>query len=276
MTQAAFVEALELTKVYPARGRGGWSARKEKVRAVDDVSLAIPEGATVGLVGETGSGKTTLGRMLVRLLEPTSGRILFGGRDVAHLTGASLREFRKHSQIVFQNPYSSLNPRKTVAQSVSLPFRALGGVNGSEIERRVEDLLATVGLDRALASRYPHQLSGGQRQRVVIARALALSPKFLVLDEPVSALDVSVQAQILNLLVSLQKQLGLSYLFISHDINVVGMMSDRLAVMYSGKIVETGERTTIFTRPSHPYTKALLSASRIHRSGRPSDGRPHA
>jgi ABC-type oligopeptide transport system ATPase subunit len=276
MTQAAFVEALELTKVYPARGRGGWSARKEKVRAVDDVSLAIPEGATVGLVGETGSGKTTLGRMLVRLLEPTSGRILFGGRDVAHLTGASLREFRKHSQIVFQNPYSSLNPRKTVAQSVSLPFRALGGVNGSEIERRVEDLLATVGLDRALASRYPHQLSGGQRQRVVIARALALSPKFLVLDEPVSALDVSVQAQILNLLVSLQKRLGLSYLFISHDINVVGMMSDRLAVMYSGKIVETGERTTIFTRPSHPYTKALLSASRIHRSGRPSDGRPHA
>ncbi len=254
------VEVLELTKVFPARGRNIWGGRRRLLRAVDGLNLAIGEGETLGLVGESGCGKSTTARLLTRLLEPTSGDILFEGQAITHLRGERLRQLREHVQIVFQDPYSSLNPRKSVAQCISLPLRAHGHAGGGALRARVEELLELVGLDGSFGGRYPHQLSGGQRQRVGIARALALHPKFLVLDEPVSALDVSVQAQILILLKRLQQELGLSYLFISHDINVVGMISDTIAVMYLGKIVETGKTELVFEDPLHPYTRALLSA----------------
>ena len=256
----ALVEVHELTKVFPARGRSLFGRRKRPLRAVDGLNLAIAEGETLGLVGESGCGKSTTARLLTRLMEPSSGDVRFEGQAITGLQGERLRRLREHVQIVFQDPYSSLNPRKSVAQCISLPLRAHGHADGGALRARVVELLDLVGLDGSFGDRYPHQLSGGQRQRVGIARALALHPKFLVLDEPVSALDVSIQAQILNLLKRLQHELGLSYLFISHDINVVGMISDTIAVMYLGKIVETGKTELVFENPLHPYTRALLSA----------------
>ncbi len=257
---APLVEVRRLTKVFPARGRNLWGSRGRPLRVVDGLDLAIGEGQTLGLVGESGCGKSTTARLLARLMQPTSGDILFEGQAIIDLKGEQLRQLREHVQIVFQDPYGSLNPRKSVAQCIALPLRAHGHAGGRALRARVAELLELVGLDSGFAERYPHQLSGGQRQRVCIARALALHPKFLILDEPVSALDVSVQAQILNLLKRLQQDLGLSYLFISHDINVVGMISDTIAVMYLGKIVEMGRTELVFEDPLHPYTRALLSA----------------
>jgi len=234
--------------------------RHEVVRAVDGVTFDIPEGDTFGLVGESGCGKTTLGRCLIRLIELTAGKVLFDGTNLLQLRGQEMRRMRRQMQIVFQDPQTSMNPRMLVRDIVSEPLRIHRLANGKELENRVLDLLERVGLGREHLRRYPHELSGGQKQRVCIARALALNPRFIVLDEPTSALDVSVQARILNLLKDLQEQFGLTYLFISHDLSVVKHMSKRIAVMYLGKIVESGSVSQVFNRPLHPYTRALLSA----------------
>jgi oligopeptide/dipeptide ABC transporter ATP-binding protein len=241
--------------------RVGAAGDRHLVRAVDGVSFAIDRGETFGLVGESGSGKSTLARLLLRLDRPTSGRVLFDGRDLAELSPTGLRRQRRRMQIVFQDPYSSLNRRRTVEQTISLPLR----VHRRELRsacrgQRVRELLDLVGLRAAHAAAYPRELSGGQCQRVSIARALALEPELVVLDEAVSAVDVSIQAQILNLLRELQGRLGLTYLFVSHDLAVVRYMSERLAVMYSGRIVESGPRDRLFENPLHPYTHALLAS----------------
>jgi oligopeptide/dipeptide ABC transporter ATP-binding protein len=239
---------------------GFWRTTKAWVHAVDDVSFDIAAGETLGLVGETGSGKTTLGRCLVRLLEPSSGRILFDGEDLLALNGERLRASRRDFQIIFQDPYGSLNPRMRVADIVAEPLLIHRMGNRRERYERVADLLRQVGLDPSVMGRFPHEFSGGQCQRIGIARALALNPKFIVCDEPVSALDVSVQAQIVNLLQDLQDRRGLTYLFIAHGLGVVSHISARTAVMYLGRIVETGPTEELFIRPLHPYTRALLSA----------------
>jgi oligopeptide transport system ATP-binding protein len=239
---------------------GGFASRRTIVKAVDDVSFAIDEGETFGLVGESGSGKTTTGRCLMRLIEPTSGAILFRGEDLLRFSKARLREARRDMQIVFQDPYSSLNPRMRARDIVLEPL-IIHRVGDSKTRRaRVEELFSLVGLDPDHLSRYPHQFSGGQRQRIGLARALALNPSLLVLDEPVSALDVSVQAQVVNLLMDLQKRLSLTYLFIAHDLRLVEHICSRVAVMYRGRIVEVGPVTSLFDAPGHPYTRALLSA----------------
>ena len=240
---------------------GGWLSGGPRIlRAIDDVSLEIYPGQVLGLVGESGCGKTTLGRCVLRLVEPTSGRIIFGGRDLSALGGDELRRLRQEMQIVFQSPLSSLSPRFKVFDVVAEPLRTHQRLEHAELQVRVLELIEQVGLGRQHLDRYPHELSGGQCQRVAVARALALNPRLIVLDEPTSALDVSVQAQIINLLDELQAQRGLTYLFISHDLGIVQHISDRICVMYLGKLAETGPVEAVFDSPLHPYTQALISA----------------
>jgi peptide/nickel transport system ATP-binding protein len=230
------------------------------VQAVSGVDMTIEQGKTLGLIGESGCGKSTLGRAILRLHEPTSGTIEFDGVDVINLDAEAMKEMRQKMQIIFQDPYASLNPRKTVRQIIGQPLKIHGQASGVEVDKRVAEMMGRVGLRVNHMNRYPHQFSGGQRQRIGIARALILNPKFVVCDEPVSALDVSIQAQIIELLDDLKRELGLTYLFISHDISVIGYVSERIAVMYLGKIVEEGDTKTILNSPLHPYTQALLSS----------------
>jgi len=255
----AFLEVRNLKKYFPVR-RGILSRVVSHVKAIDDVSFSIGKGETFGLVGESGCGKTTTGRAVLRLIEPDSGEIRFEGADMLRLGGPALRALRRDMQIIFQDPYASLNPRMTIRSIVGEPFAIHGIASGSDRDDRVAELLKTVGLEASVMSRYPHEFSGGQRQRIGIARALALKPKLIVADEPVSALDVSIQSQIINLLADLQGQFGLTYLFISHAIPVIEHISTRIGVMYVGKLVEVGTSQQICTNPKHPYTQALLSA----------------
>jgi ABC-type oligopeptide transport system ATPase subunit len=241
-------------------GRGGWFTRAHRVRAVDEVTFDVGAGEVFGLVGESGCGKTTTGRCILRLLEPTAGEIRFKDLDVRALSAAELRRARRHFQIVFQDPYSSLNPRMRVGATVEEPLSIHRVGTRDERRARVRQLFELVGLDPEAASKYPHEFSGGQRQRIGLARALALEPSLIVCDEPVSALDVSVQAQVVNLLLDLRARLGLTYLFIAHDLRLVRQICDRVAVMYRGRIVELAGAETLFTAPAHPYTRALLSA----------------
>jgi oligopeptide transport system ATP-binding protein len=249
-----------LAKYFPVRG--GWLSREQKfVRAVDDVSLRVRRGQTMGLVGESGCGKSTLGRLILRLIDPTFGRVVYDGRDLVPLRQSALRPLRRKMQIIFQDPYSSLNPRMTVRQIVgeAIQIHKLAKARADE-DHRIEELLEKVGLRKEAMNRYPHEFSGGQRQRIGIARALAVEPEFIVCDEPISALDVSIQAQIVNLLQDLQEQLGLTYLFISHDLKIVEHVSHRVAVMYLGRIVEQAHAADLYREPLHPYTRALMSA----------------
>jgi len=252
------VEVRHLVKQFPRRG--GFLTKPGVVRAVNDVTFTVDEGETFGLVGESGSGKTTTGRCILRLIEPTSGEVLFRGQNVVGFSRKELRQARRHMQIVFQDPYSSLNPRMRVRQIIEEPLviHKMGG--REERMARVVDLYRLVGLDPTTIDRYPHEFSGGQRQRIGVARALALNPSFIIADEPVSALDVSIQAQVVNLLIDLQQKLGLAYLFIAHDLRLVEHICRRTAVMYFGRIVEMAETARLFNNPQHAYTKALLSA----------------
>ena len=256
---APLLEVRNLHKHYPVRG-GIFGRNVGMVRAVAGVSLTVHAGQTLGLVGESGCGKSTLGRTLMRLEEPTSGQVLFEGRDLAAASGDALFKLRREMQMVFQDPYSSLNPRLTVGEIVREPMLVHGMGSKAEQVERVRELLATVGLGADALQRYPSEFSGGQRQRIGVARALSLNPRLVIADEPVSALDVSVQSQVLNLMVQLQRERGLAYVFISHDLSVVEHVSDVVAIMYLGRIVEMGSVRQIFDHPAHPYTRALMQA----------------
>lgn len=251
---------IEGLKTYYPIKRGLLSRTVGNVKAVDDISLELYPGETLGLVGESGCGKSTIGRSIIRLENPTSGKIWFEGRDITKSTMLDLRRERTKMQMIFQDPYSSLNPRMRVQELLAEPMRVHGLATGAELETRIDHLLDTVGIPRSYKQRFPHEFSGGQRQRIGIARALSLNPKLIVCDEPVSALDVSIQAQILNLLKELQRELGLTYLFIAHGLGAVKYISTRIAVMYLGKVVEIGTKEQIFANPRHPYTQALLNA----------------
>ncbi len=257
------LEVENLTKHFPVRG-GVLQRTIAEVRAVEGVSFTVRRGETLGLVGESGCGKTTVGRMLVRLIDPTSGTIKFDGRDILQAKGSDLKNLRREMQIIFQDPFSSLDPRTPVGDSIGEGLLVHGMHNSRERHKKVLEIMHKVGLEDYHARRYPHEFSGGQRQRIGIARALVLQPKFLVCDEPVSALDVSIQSQVLNLLRQLQREFGLTYIFIAHNMSVVEHISDRVAVMYLGKMVELADRVELYRNPQHPYTQALLSAIPVH------------
>jgi oligopeptide/dipeptide ABC transporter ATP-binding protein len=257
--RAALLDVRGLRKEFPVHS-GVLRRVVGHVRAVDGIDLAIAEGETLGLVGESGSGKSTAARLVLRLVEPSGGTVMLDGQDVTALDQKALRKARRGMQIVFQDPYSSLDPRATIAETIGEPLEVHEGLTGAARDDRVAALLEQVGLGRYALQRYPHEFSGGQRQRIAVARALALNPRLLICDEPVSALDVSTQSQVINLLKDLQDELGLTYLFIAHDLSVVRHISDRIAVMYLGRIVESGPAEEVYTRPTHPYTEALLSA----------------
>ena len=260
-TSTIILQVQNLVKHYPILGGSAFARSIGAVRAVDDVSFSVHQGETFGLVGESGCGKTTIGRCILQLERPTAGQVVFAGQELTGLTEAQLRVIRRKMQVIFQDPYSSLNPRMTVGQMLAEPLQVHGIVpRRTERRQHVAELLSEVGLPSALTERYPHELSGGQRQRVGIARALAMQPSFIVCDEPVSALDVSIQAQIMNLLDDLQERYGLTYLFVAHDLSVVRHISDRVAVMYLGKLVELADWQRLYEEPLHPYTKALLAA----------------
>jgi len=259
MQESPLLEVRQLKKHFPIKG-GLLGRTVQRVHAVDGVSLTLRRGETLGLVGESGCGKSTLGRTILRLYEPTAGQLSFAGVDLLGLNPKQLRHQRRDMQIIFQDPFSSLNPRMTVGRVLAEPFLIHRIGTRQELDGRIRTLLETVGLPAEAADRYPHEFSGGQRQRIGIARAIALNPKLIVADEPVSALDVSIQSQILNLLVDLRKNLGLSYLFVAHDLAVIEHISDQVAVMYLGKIVEYTSGDELYAKPSHPYTRALISA----------------
>lgn len=258
-TEDVIIDVRNLKKYFPIH-KGLLSRVVGQVKAVDDVSLTIRKGETFGLVGESGCGKSTLGRVILRLQGATEGEVIFNGRNIHEMGGKELRELREEMQIIFQDPFGSLNPRFLVKDIIGEPLRVHRKMSGKEIDEQVVELMEMVGLDASRRNRYPHEFSGGQRQRIGIARAIALHPQFIVADEAVSALDVSVQSQVINLLMKLQKELGLTFLFIAHGLNVVRHISDRVGVMYLGKLVEVGETETLFAAPLHPYTAALLSA----------------
>ncbi len=255
----ALLSVSGLVKHFPVR-RGLLQRQVAAVRAVDSIDFSVAKGETLSLVGESGCGKTTTGRLITRLVEPTAGRIVFDGRDISHMSESGMRPLRRDIQMIFQDPYSSLNPRHTVGRIVGAPFRLQKIKTPQGRKQAVQELLELVGLNPEHYNRYPHEFSGGQRQRIGIARSLALRPKQVVADEPESALDVSIQAQVINLLEDLQSELGLTYVIIAHDLSVVRHVSDRVAVMYLGKLVEVADRTSLYTRPMHPYTVSLLSA----------------
>jgi oligopeptide transport system ATP-binding protein len=258
-TREPLITVDELKTYYPIK-KGVFSRTAGHVKAVDGVSFSIYEGETLGLVGESGCGKSTIGRSIVRLETPTEGKVIFKGNDISHLSNKQLSGYRSDLQIIFQDPYSSLNPRKRVKDIIAEPLKVHRIIEPGQVQKRVDELLELVGLPKYYKNRYPHEFSGGQRQRIGIARALSLNPKLIVCDEPVSALDVSIQAQVLNLLMDLQKELNLTYLFIAHGLGAVKYISDRIAVMYLGRVVEIGKTEDIFQKPKHPYTKALLNA----------------
>ena len=263
-TDAPTLLAVEgLTKHFPIM-RGVFRRQIGAVKAVDGLDFEIRERETLGLVGESGCGKSTAGRVILRLHDATAGRIVFRGTDITSVEGEALRQLRPRMQMIFQDPQDSLNPRMTVGSIIGEPLLEHGTVKGRALQDRVEELLEAVGLDPGFTNRYPHEFSGGQRQRIGVARALALNPEFIVCDEPIAALDVSIQAQVVNLLEDLQKRLGLTYLFISHDLSMIRHIADRVAVMYLGKIVELASSDVLYREPLHPYTRALLSAVPIH------------
>ena len=255
------IEIRNLSKVFPLK-TGMLSLKKSGVHAVDDVSMDIKQGEIVGLVGESGSGKTTLARLILGLTSITSGSVKIGGKDIGKLSGRKLKEVRRDIAVVFQDPASNLNPRSTVEQSIMRPM-IIHGVPKNEAKEKAREAMSKVKMDERYLTSYPHQLSGGQLQRIAIARALVLNPKVMILDEPTSALDISIQAQVLNLLLDIQEELGLTYMIITHDLNVVRYVSDRTAVMYLGKLVEYGDTETVFNEPKHPYTRGLMAAAPV-------------
>jgi oligopeptide/dipeptide ABC transporter ATP-binding protein len=261
------IDVADLKKYFPVKRKA--FAKHEWLKAVDDINFSIKDGAVFALVGESGSGKSTVARLVLKLIQPTSGKIVFRGKNIGELKGDSLREFRKSVQIIFQDPFSSLNPRMTVLDTISEPLKIHKVVKRSELKDKVVSLLRSVGLQTDVLNRYPHEFSGGQKQRICIARALAVSPEVIVADEPLSALDVSIQAQILNILQELKRQSSISFLFISHELRVVQYFSDEVAVMYLGKIIEYSKADELFSNPLHPYTIELLSsAPKIKSDGR--------